>query len=426
MANHDAIAAVSRTLRDLLRDHMVTGADVTVAPPDLTITGRDGARVNLYLYEVAENASLRNQEIPGTGHPGAYGRPPLSLNLRYLLTTHSETDAQEDSDINAQTILGDAMRVLHDFGDRLDDVLDVELAGEFERVKVTLHPTGLDETTKIWSALPDANFRRSVVYEVTVVQIETTLPRTRPRPVEQRRIMASIRRRPLIVAAYVTPAPGDPTGELRARIGDEITIIAEHSAADRLYVRLGELEPIRVTPTGPGEIRVTIPDADYPADPDNPATRPIPPEKWLQPGTLELRLAAEHVVEGVQGGLGPGSAISPAPVRRYESNSALLQLVPAVSAVTPANGPATTILQVSGTRLWHGRALAAEVIIGDAAVPIRALGGSTPAPSPTLVHVPVQEAAAALPPPGPGGTVHQVAVQVDGARSRDPRTFRLD
>ena len=153
MASHAAIAAVSRTLRTLLLDRMVTGAQVTIAPPDVAVTGLDGARVNLYLFELLENASLKNQEIPGTGHPGAFGRPPLSLNLRYLLTTYSDAEAQPDTDINAQTILGDAMRVLHDFGHRIDTltitnpaagwvgdaVLDDELTGEFERVKITLH-----------------------------------------------------------------------------------------------------------------------------------------------------------------------------------------------------------------------------------------------------------------------------------------------
>src|SRR5262245_9389227 len=120
MASHAAIAAVSRTLRTLLLDRMVTGAHVSLAPPDVTVTGLDGARVNLYLFEVLENVGLKNQEIPGAGHPAAYGRPPLSLNLRYLMTTYSETEVQPEADNNAQTILGDAMRVMHDFGHRID------------------------------------------------------------------------------------------------------------------------------------------------------------------------------------------------------------------------------------------------------------------------------------------------------------------
>jgi hypothetical protein len=48
------------------------------------------------------------------------------------------------------------------------------------------------------------------------------------------------------------------------------------------------------------------------------------------------------------------------------------------------------------------------------------------APSPTVVEIPVAEAASLLPPPGPGGDPYPVSVQVDGARSRDAGfTFTL-
>ena len=57
------------------------------------------------------------------------------------------------------------------------------LADEFERVKLTFQPAGLEELTKLWAALPEANFRRSVIYDVSVVQIESVLPKRRPQPV---------------------------------------------------------------------------------------------------------------------------------------------------------------------------------------------------------------------------------------------------
>ncbi len=56
MASHTAIAAVSRTLQTLLLDRMVTGAAITQAPPDVEVAGVGGARVNLYLMQVIENA----------------------------------------------------------------------------------------------------------------------------------------------------------------------------------------------------------------------------------------------------------------------------------------------------------------------------------------------------------------------------------
>jgi len=390
VATHEAIAAVSRTLRTVLLDRMVMPAAVTLAPPDVTVAGIDGARVNLYLIHVLENTALKNQENPGNLSAHAFGRPPLSLNLRYLLTTYSMLEAQPDADLNAQTLLGDAMRVLHDFGNQIDSlaitkpaagtvgdpILDPVLSGEYERVKLTLHPATIDEITRIWSALSEANFRRSVIYEITVVQITTTLPQTRPRPVDRRRIVASTRRLPFIESAYVTPAPGAPPGEMRVRVGDEITVQAQFVRADKVFVRLGSLDPIRVPPPVHGEIKLLVPDDQYPIDLDHPVLRPIPTLQLLQPGPLAIQVIVEQQADAVQGALDRGTSTTLP--RRYASNLALLQLVPRILTVAPAVGTAATILKISGTRLWHKRALAAEVIIGDAAVRIRPPGAGDP------------------------------------------------
>jgi hypothetical protein len=439
MATHEAIAAVSRTLRTMLLDRMVLPAAVTLAPPDVTVTGIDGARVNLYLMHVLENAGLKNQEIPGNLSVGAYGRPRLSLNLRYLLTTHSMLETQPDADLNAQTLLGDAMRVLHDFGNQVDSlaitkpaagavgdpILDPVLTNEYERVKLTLHPAMMDEITRIWSALSEANFRRSVIYEITVVQITTTIRETRPRPVDRRRIIVSTRRPPVIESAYVTPPPGSPPGELRVRIGDEITIEAELVRADKVFVRLGSLDPIRVPAPPGGIIKIVVPDDQYPVDLDHPATRPIPTLQLLQPGPLEIQMLVEQPADAVQGALDRGTSITLP--RRYASNVTLLQLVPKISSILPTSGAASTVLKVSGTRLWHVRARAAEVIIADAAVRIRAPGAGDPwaAPTPSVVEIPVADAAASLPVLSSGDPPYPVAVEIDGARSRDAFGFLL-
>jgi Pvc16 N-terminal domain len=434
VADQTAIAAVSRTLRALLRDRMVGTPAVTFAPPDVVPTDVGDARVNLYLIHVIENAELKNQESPFTG--SAYGRLPLSLNLRYLMTTYPGQETLQEADLNAQGLLGDAMRVFHDFGNRIDTltitnsvagtigdpILDPALSGEFERLRLTLQPASIDDLTKIWSALSEANFRRSVIYEVTVVQIETREPRVLPLPVQQRRILATLLRRPVIEAAYVTPPPGQPRGELRARIGEQITIEAAAIAADKLYVRLGTLDPIRVSAAA-GQIRIVVPDDTYPMDLDNPSTRPIPASQQLQPGPLPVQLLAQVRAEGVEGGLDHGSAVTTVQVQRHASNIALLQLVPQVAGVAAPG----TVLAVTGTRLWHPAAHTVEVVIGDAAVPVRApeFGDLWAAPTPTKVEIPLADAAAMLPVQAAIDPPYPVAVEVDGARSRDAVGFHL-
>jgi hypothetical protein len=438
MADQAAFAAVSSTLRTLLLDRMVTASDVTLAPPDTQVSSQ--ARVNLYLMQVMENAELKNQEIPFHGSPAAYGTPPLSLNLRYLMTTHSESEDQDNSDLNAQTLLGDAMRVLHDFGNRIDTlrvltsvgglmpgdpILDPRLADEFERLRVTLHPSTIDDLTKIWSALPDASFRRSVVYEVTVVQIETPQPRTLPRPVERRRILATVRSRPVITAAYVKVDPSVERGEVRVRIGDSITIEASNTTADKLYVRLGALDPIRVIATG-GRVTIDVPDDTYPIDLDNSHTRPIPVSQQLQPGTLNVQLIAQRTDEGVEGALDHGSPVST--VGSHVSNIAILQLVPGVAQVSPTGGTSSTVLTITGTRLWNPAAREAEVDIGDAGVQIRAPGPGDvfAAPTATSVQIPVTEIVGRLPVQAPADPAYPLGVQIDGARSRDNVGFHFN
>jgi hypothetical protein len=322
------------------------------------------------------------------------------------------------------------MRVINDFGNRIDQlaianpvagtpgdpILDPDLTREFERLRVVLHPASLDDITKVWSAVSGVNFRRSVVYEVTVVQIETPAPRSRPQPVETRRIFVTVRRRPEIVDAYISPAaPGDPIGEMRVQIGDEITIVAHGTLADRLYVRLGTLEPIRVSPPGDGRVRIIVPDAQYPADLDQPLPRPIPPADQLRAGPLEVQIIAMHPTEGVEGGLGPGTAIGGS--RRYSSNIWLMQLGPRVSAAAAVNAGA--VLRITGSRLWHADAGTVEVIVGDAAIAVRPPGPADPwaAPTATVVEVPMSAVTDLLDPSPPP---YRVAVQVDGARSRDP------
>ena len=430
MAGPAAIAAVSRTLRTLLLDQMEAPVEVTLAPPDVQVAGVTKRHVNLYLMEVLEHPTLANDEIPGEGNPASYGRPPLSLNLRYLMTTHSQDEDHIDSDLNAQTLLGDAMRVMHEFGNQLhslkitkasagavgDILLDMDLRNEYEKLKLRLHPAKLDEITKVWSAVSGTNFRRSVIYEVTVIQIESKLPRKVAKPVEKRRIMASVKRRPEILDAYVVPVPASLVTSLKqAQIGDTIAINAMGLTADKLYVKIGTLQPIRIPPQADGVIQIALPDAQYPIDLDHVAPRPIPSHEMLQPGPLDIRLIANDPVDGVEGGLDAGKALVGV-ARNLESNSAVLQLVPTQVALNPGAGPISTKLVVQGKRLWHASARGVQIIVGDAAIPVMGPGSANP-PSATSVTADLSSADSLIP---TVGQTYTVQVLVDGALSRGP------
>jgi hypothetical protein len=219
VSDYQAIAGVSATLRALLDDRMAltapslppsTRVTVTVSHPDVKpTTTPTGPRLNLFLYEIAHNPFLRNQEIAGPGGPGY---PPLALELHYMLTCFPVIT---DDDQTIHAVLGDAMRVLHDTpvlaasltrtrgfaaGDPLQDE---RLRDAYEQVKLSFHTQPFETATKIWSALNEP-YRLSVTFAVSALQIESTRTLTPAAPVKEPRILA------IPTPVRQTPPPPDP------------------------------------------------------------------------------------------------------------------------------------------------------------------------------------------------------------------------
>ncbi len=391
MSGFRAIAGVSSTLRNLLRDRMEDLVDVTIAPPDVTLPGATGRRVNLYLYQVTENGFLKNQEIPGQGHAADYGRPPLSLNFHYLMTAFGGGDNSADSDLQAQQIMGDAMRVFHEFpivtealheGDNIANprVLDASLVGEFEKVKITLQPTSLGEVADLWIALPQANFRRSVTYEVSVVQIESRRPRRSALPVRERRVYAFPFRSPQITEITRDPQFPGGLGEM-AEVGDTIIIRGSNLAADGTRVVIGDVSTPIATP-GATQITMIVPTT-------------------LTAGVHPVQVAQDLLLEGEPGQ--PLVAHS-----GFASNILPLLVIPRFGGIAPP-GPAAPGATVTVT--VDPPALAAQhktLLLDDFAVQAVPPAVDAP-PSATVDFV--------LPANTPAGT-HLVRVRIDGAESR--------
>jgi hypothetical protein len=402
MAGFLAIAGVSATLRSLLRDRMEQPVTVTIAPPDVTVAGVNGRRVNLYLYQLSENGALKNQDIPGRGHPADYGRPPLSLDLHYVVTAYGASETGVDADLEAQQILGDAMRVLHEFpivSDTLhegDDpaqprILDASLVGEFERVKITLQPTGLDEFSKIWTALPQANFRRSVAYQVSVVQIESRQPRRPSLPVRERRVHAVTLRTPHIEEILRDPPfPGAPGAV--AEVGDTLLVLGRSLAGQSTRVALGATTLGVPAPT---DTRLTL----------------------TVPAAVPAGLHAVQVVHDLLLVEVPGQPL--VPHRGFRSNVVPLVVVPRLAGIVPpAAGPGATVTVTVDPPVTAGQE--AVLLLGDFEVPADPVDPSAP-PS-TTIGFTLPAGPARIP-----AGVHVARVRVDGAESRlafDPVTLQ--
>jgi hypothetical protein len=171
MSASTAIGMVSESLRTLLVTKMTLtpAVAVTVLAPDETGGDR---RVNLFLYRILENSTLKN--LDWQVKPGDITRitpPPLSLNLYYLLTAYAQNDALTGN-VTAHELLGEAMRVFHDHAVVPRDALVQGLRGANEQIKIVLNPLEPDELGRLWSTFSQP-FRLSVRYEVSVVQLES-------------------------------------------------------------------------------------------------------------------------------------------------------------------------------------------------------------------------------------------------------------
>lgn len=298
MSNSLAIAAVTRTLRNLLNN--VVTADFSGLPADTRPTaevqvttlpldrvrGSDGDssrnQINLFLYHAEPSATWRNMDLPRQVRPGETGRPPLALNLYYMLTAYG----QQDSELIAHVLLGTAMRILHDHpvlsrAEIRSALPQAELDTQFENVRVTPQPVSLDEVSKLWTGF-QSEYRLSAAYQVSVLLIESLRSSVAPLPVLSR---GASDRGPVATAA---PGPTlqevsdifDPTLPNRpsiakpaAELGDVLVLAGSNLGSDPMTARFRHFRrdtPIEVAPQAErsdGEVRIGLPGIGDPGAP---------------------------------------------------------------------------------------------------------------------------------------------------------------
>jgi hypothetical protein len=322
--------------------------------------------------------------------PMSLGRPPLSLELHYLLTA---TGTDPNDDRGAHRVLGDAMLTLHDHSiiAKDDPLLDATLQNEVELIKVTMEQLDSEELSKVWTATT-APLRLSAGYKVTVVQLESILPRTIAKPVLEPpdagpRVFAVPLDRPVIASV----------GVMRQTDGGEPV------EQDVAYVRIGEQLVIRGTAFYPGT-RVILGDVDVSGSiaHSSTASRMLVQvdHSALQPGLLRIQL-----IRDVEVGQPPAERSFPF----LRSNVSAFVLVPRVTGIDPISGPAGTTITITGERLFRDDA-PSMVLVGNRAFIL------PPGTDPTEAAVVVANLA-------PG--IYSVSVRVNGAESIDPIEFEV-
>lgn len=192
MASYQAIAAVGEAILGLLesaRPPTPSEFDATHFMPYQASDFQNPTseeRISLYLYHVAIN-STRRSFPPRRDADGKLYRPPLPVDLHYLLTPWSQDPKKQ------QRLLGWSMRVLED-----TPILPTGLLNSFgpetaifrpdEAVELVCEPLSLQEIVNIWDAFKP-NFQISAAYVARMILIDSLVEEAEG-PLVQTRVFA--------------------------------------------------------------------------------------------------------------------------------------------------------------------------------------------------------------------------------------------
>lgn len=186
MATHNAIAAVSQTLLNILRE---SHPPVEFGSPAYSLIQPENFEsvevpaFTVMLWRVSVSAARRNQP-PRRLPDGRTLRPPLPLDLHYLLTPWAAAVETQ------QRMLGWAMRVLEDMAVVPAAVLNYNVAetgtfGPNEAVELVCDPLAIADLFGLWDKLKP-RLHASMTYLVRGVLIDSPMFETEAPPVQVR------------------------------------------------------------------------------------------------------------------------------------------------------------------------------------------------------------------------------------------------
>ncbi|WP_435592821.1 DUF4255 domain-containing protein [Nocardia sp. bgisy118] len=232
MSASTAIGTVSTSLRNLLVGEMQLrpAVEVTVLAPDEPGGSR---RINLFLYRIAENPYLKNQDFTVCSElPNQLVPAPLSLDLYYLLTAYAPND-QVNGNAAAHQILGEAMRVFYEHPVVPAMHLDPELSAAREHLQIAATTPDPEEISRIWTTFAKP-FRISVLYQVSTVQLDRLPAAAQPLPTRVRHIGVGEVRAPFQPPVVTGMMPSGGTA------GTEISFTGVYLAGWQVHVVIAE------------------------------------------------------------------------------------------------------------------------------------------------------------------------------------------
>lgn len=185
MAQYQAIATIGQAIIRLLKISRPEGFDAArfeLYQVNNFINPMDEG-ISLYLYRIGLNAARRNLPVR-TGLDGRRYRPPLPVDLHYLLTAWGKSPERQ------LRLLGWAMRLIEDTpllsSGLLNDIgPEPEIFLPNETVELVLDPLSLQDMYSIWSIMK-VSPQPTASYIARAVALDSMITLTEAAPVQTR------------------------------------------------------------------------------------------------------------------------------------------------------------------------------------------------------------------------------------------------
>ncbi|MFE4641866.1 Pvc16 family protein [Streptomyces sp. NPDC056730] len=225
MSNALAVATVTQALALLIERNLGPEIDIAVKVETRKPPAEPPAEptVNVFLYQVTPNASMRHTDLPTRSSDGTLvKRPAAPLDLHYLISAYGE-----EAELIGQRLIGGVVRTLHEIPVLPKELIELaaerpylagsDLAESPQLVRFTPTVMDIDETSKLWGMLHQTPYTLSVAYQASLVLIEGRERPVPARPVERRTVRALPFGSP---GAPVPPVAKEPSD---ADVGDTVT-----------------------------------------------------------------------------------------------------------------------------------------------------------------------------------------------------------
>ncbi|WP_329450714.1 DUF4255 domain-containing protein [Streptomyces sp. NBC_01724] len=196
MSNALAIATVTQALALLIENNLSPEMDIAVKVETRKPPAEPPAEptINVFLYQVTPNPSMRHTDLPTRASDGTLlKRPATALDLHFLISAYGE-----EAELVGHRLIGCVVRTLHEIPVLSQELIELaaerpylagtDLADSPQKVRFTPTVMDIDETSKLWGMLHQTPYTLSVAYQASLVLIEGRERPVPAKPVERRTV----------------------------------------------------------------------------------------------------------------------------------------------------------------------------------------------------------------------------------------------